>query len=40
MIASTGSSVKLLGESEEVETEELRVGGDRDGVREGARDAV
>ena len=36
--ASSGSSLKLMGESDEVDTEELRVGGDRDGVLDGARD--
>lgn len=29
--------MKLMGESDEVETEELRVGGEREGVRDGAR---
>jgi hypothetical protein len=36
-MASEGSSWKLMGD-EEVETEELRVGGESDGVRDGARD--
>lgn len=35
-----GSSVQLIGESDVVDTEELRVGGDSDGVRETARDDV
>lgn len=37
MIASAGSSWKLDGE-DVVETEALRVGGDREGVREAARE--
>lgn len=37
MMASLGSSWKLDGE-DVVETEELRVGGDREGVRDAARE--
>jgi len=33
-----GSSVKLTGDSDIVEMDELRVGGERDGILEDARD--
>lgn len=36
--ASSGSSVKLMGDSDMVDTDELRVGGEREGVLEGALD--
>jgi hypothetical protein len=38
MMASEGELVKLAGESAADETEELRVGGDRDGVLDAARE--
>jgi hypothetical protein len=37
-MACSGSSVKLMGDSDAVETDELRLGGDREGILDEALD--